>query len=384
MKPDFNRIKRCTRCILPDSLSDITFDENGVCNHCRQYERDFARWNEIEERKKEELNSIFQKAKRLKRPYDCLVPLSGGKDSTYTLYLANKVYGLKTLSVTFDNGYLSDLAKVNIRNALSSCSSDHIFYTINQVNSEELFKVFVEKTGDFCNACMRGINYSIELASKAFRIPLVIKGSGRRVQYVSQLKDITSVNTPTYFANVIKNSEVENAFYHFARNKYSLELQKIIGGISDILKVKRGLFMRFFTQHIGLYDYVYKPFPEIIDIIKKEMKWDDGVGSAEHLDCEMHDVPFFRDTLRIPNITKYTFYNSGLIRQGLMTREQALKLEESEMEEEEVPGELEKFLKANNITFNDYKSIVNNVNVSDYEPRIQSLARDLYHRFRRF
>lgn len=377
-------IKRCSRCILPANLSNISLDEHGVCNHCRKYENDFQHWDQIQSRREKEFITILDKARRLKRPYDCLVPLSGGKDSTYALYLATKVYGLKTLAVTLDNGYLSNPAKENIKNAIASCNTDHIFYTINRQNSSELFKAFAEKTGDFCNACMRGINYSIEFATKAFNIPLVIKGSGRRVQYVSQIKEVSSLNTASYFANVIKNTPANKKFSHFARHKHQLEFQKIAGGVCDILRIPRTSLMRFIPQHIGMYDYIYKPFPEIISIIKKEMNWNDGSGAIEHLDCELHDVPFYKDTLRIPNITKYTFHSSGLIRQGLMTREEALLKEEDELTKGTVPSELTKFLNDNNLTMASYVDAVKHADKSQYEPKMQKIAREIYHRFRKF
>lgn len=377
-------IKRCTRCILPASLTGITFDESGVCNHCRKYEADFKDWELIKERRKNEFEEILAKTKKLKRPYDVLVPLSGGKDSTYALYLCTKVYGLKTLSVTLDNGFLTQPAKDNIRNAVASCNTDHIFYTINKRNSSELFKVFTEKTGDFCNACMRGINYSIEMALKSFNIPLVIKGSGRRVQYVSQIKEVSSLNTASYFANVIRRTDAESKFRYLSTDKNKLEYQKIVGGICDILGIKRTALMRFIPQHIGMYDYIYLPFNEIIDILKREMNWSDASGSSEHLDCHLHDIPFYKDTLRIPHITKYTFHSSGLIRQGLMTREQALQKEEAELKRTEPPKELITFLKENDIGFDDYVKAVTSSDKSKFEPRIQKIARDIYHRFRRF
>lgn len=112
-------IIRCKRCLLPSSINGITFDTDGVCNHCRSYERDFAQWDVIKDRKAIEFQELLARAKSLNRPYDCLVPLSGGKDSTYVLYLVTKVYKLRTLAVTLDNGYLSDLAKENIKNALT-------------------------------------------------------------------------------------------------------------------------------------------------------------------------------------------------------------------------------------------------------------------------
>lgn len=142
--------------------------------------------------------------------------------------------------------------------------------------------------------------------------------------------------------------------------------------------------MCFIPQHIGMYDYIYKPFPEIISIIKKEMNWNDGLGAVEHLDCELHDVPFYKDTLRIPNITKYTFHSSGLIRQGLMTREEALLKEEAEINSKRVPPELIKFLNDNNLTMAEYEKAVRHVDKSQYEPKMQKIAREIYHRFRKF
>lgn len=379
-----SEIKRCTRCILTANLSNITFDNEGVCNHCRKYEEDFKDWGLIKERRKNEFEDILDKARKLNRPYDVLVPLSGGKDSTYALYLCTKIYGLKTLSVTLDNGFLTQPAKENIRNATASCNSDHIFYTINRENSSELFKVFTERTGDFCNACMRGINYSIEFVSKSFNIPLVIKGSGRRVQYVSQIKEVSSLNTASYFANVIRGTDAEKKFRYLSADKNKLEFQKIAGGICDIFGIKRTALMRFIPQHIGMYDYIYLPFNEIIDILKREMNWSDASGSVEHLDCHLHDIPFYKDTLRIPHITKYTFHSSGLIRQGLMTREEALKKEEQELARNDPPAELLMFLQDNNIDFEDYRNMVVRANKTRFEPKLQKISRDVYHRFRKY
>jgi len=377
-------VTRCNRCLLPSSIAGIILDSDGVCNHCRNYERDFEEWDSIKERKSQEFQKLLGKARSLNRPYDCLVPLSGGKDSTYALYLATKVYNLRTLAVTLDNGYLSNPAKENIKNALANCNSDHIFYHINKANSSLLFKAFVERSGDFCNGCMRAINYAIEISLKSFNIPLVIKGSGRRVQYVSQLKGISTLNTPAYFDNVIKGTGVYERFKHLAKYKNKLERQKIIGGVSDILRIPRSSLMRFVPQHIGMYDYIYLPYTEIIPLIKKEMGWSDGGGTAEHLDCELHDVPFFKNTLIVPNITKSTLHNSGLLRQGLITREEALQKEQEDQTADSTPPELLKFLNDNGMAYDDYVALVKNANREKFAPKIQKLAREIYHRFRKY
>lgn len=312
------------------------------------------------------------------------MPLSGGKDSTYALYLATKVYKLRTLAVTLDNGYLSDLAKVNINNALVNCDADHFFFHINKANSSVLFKEFVVRTGDFCNACMRGINYAIEIAVKSFNIPLVIKGSGRRVQYVSQIKELATLNTPSYYRNVIKGSAIHRRFFHLARYKSTLEIQKILGGLADILGFKRSAIMSFVPQHIGMYDYIYLPVNEIISIIKKEMGWSDFGGVAEHLDCDLHDVPFHKNTLIIPNITMSTFHNSGLLRQGIMTKEEALQIETEEKKHTDPPKDLKDFLTVNNMSYEEYVGFVKNARNQRFESKLQKMARELYHKFRKY
>ncbi len=168
---------------------------------------------------------------------------------------------------------------------------------------------------------MRGINYSIETAAHTYKIPLVIKGSGRRVQYVSQITELSRLNTPSFFSNVIKKEKIENQIHHLTRNRFHLEVQKIAGGICDVLKIPRYRLMRFTTQYIGMYDYIYKPYPEIVKILEEEMGWSSVHDSVEHLDCTLHGIPFYIQTLLIPGITSETLRNSALIRQGIMTRE---------------------------------------------------------------
>ena len=233
--------------------------------------------------------------------------------------------------------------------------------------------------------CMHGINYAIETSLKSFNIPLVIKGSGRRVQYVSQLKGVSVLNTPAYYENVIKGTSVYERFKHLARYKNKLERQKIIGGVSDILGIPRSSLMRFVPQHIGMYDYIYLPYTEIIPLIKIEMGWSDFGGTAEHLDCELHDVPFFKNTLVVPNITKSTLHNSGLLRQGIVSKEEALTKEREEAKAADPrPPELLNFLSENGLTYEEYVNYVKGSIDDRFAPRFQKIIRDIYHRFRKF
>ena len=114
------------------------------------------------------------------------------------------------------------------------------------------------------------------------------------------------------------------------------------------------------------------------------MKWSDHSGSVEHLDCELHDVPSFKETLRIRGITPGTFHRSGLIRQGLLTREEAMKQEERDLLRKAPPAELVNFLADNQIEYSLYEKAVTGTDKSRFEPKLEKLVRELYHRFRKF
>ena len=95
-------LQRCSRCLLPETHETIIVDEAGVCNVCRNQEiKRSIDWNA----KRVEFEKIIGEY-RGKYDYDCIVPFSGGKDSTFTLWALMKEFGLKPLVVSFDHGFM--------------------------------------------------------------------------------------------------------------------------------------------------------------------------------------------------------------------------------------------------------------------------------------
>src|SRR5688572_21501682 len=94
---------RCVRCGLPETYETIEFDRAGVCNICRQKEfKDAAiDWRA----RKQQLDDLIAEH-RGRYAYDCIVPFSGGKDSTFTLHYLVAEYGIKPLVVQFDHGFM--------------------------------------------------------------------------------------------------------------------------------------------------------------------------------------------------------------------------------------------------------------------------------------
>src|SRR6185312_1243950 len=122
----------CTRCIMDTSDPDITFDENGVCNHCRRYDMELPkrvfRGNEAKAKLDALLKRIKEKGRN--KEYDCLIGVSGGVDSTYVAYLCKKL-GLRPLAVHFDNGWNSELSVSNIEKTLDKLGIDLYTYVID-------------------------------------------------------------------------------------------------------------------------------------------------------------------------------------------------------------------------------------------------------------
>ncbi|MCC6298107.1 MAG: N-acetyl sugar amidotransferase [Anaerolineales bacterium] len=115
----------CTRCIMDTTDPDIVFDENGVCNHCHDHDRLMKQKVVTGKAGEEYLQQLVERMKRDGggKPYDCLIGVSGGVDSTYVAYLVKKM-GLRPLAVHMDNGWDSELAVKNIEETLKRLGID--------------------------------------------------------------------------------------------------------------------------------------------------------------------------------------------------------------------------------------------------------------------
>ncbi|TAK09363.1 MAG: N-acetyl sugar amidotransferase, partial [Candidatus Manganitrophaceae bacterium] len=166
-------LRRCTRCVLPETHETITFDAEGVCNICRQqeYKQTQIDWSA----KKKELDALIAEH-RGTSDYDCIVPFSGGKDSTWTLYYLVKEYGLRPLVVRFDHGFLRPTVLENTRRTLRKLGVDFHHFTPNwKIVQKLMLQTFLEK-GDFCWHCHTGIFAYPMWVALRYQVPLVMWG----------------------------------------------------------------------------------------------------------------------------------------------------------------------------------------------------------------
>jgi tRNA(Ile)-lysidine synthase TilS/MesJ len=155
-------MKRCTRCILPETFPGISFNREGVCNFCER-SRPLELSRKLMEKYEAKFHSLIEK-RAGSGAYDVIMAYSGGKDSTYTLYLFVKRYGLRVLALTFDNTFISPMAFENIKKVCSVLGVDS--YVVRP-NPQMLRKIFstaakrelyspktLERASTICTSCI--------------------------------------------------------------------------------------------------------------------------------------------------------------------------------------------------------------------------------------
>lgn len=133
----------CKRCIYDTHIPYITFNEVGVCNYCLQYDQMTKEYPTGEEGKKI-LEAYIEKMKAdgKGKPYDVVIGVSGGCDSSYMLHLAKKVYGLRVLAAHFDNTFNSRIAVENIDIVLEKLDIDLYTHVVDNEEYQRIYKSF--------------------------------------------------------------------------------------------------------------------------------------------------------------------------------------------------------------------------------------------------
>lgn len=124
--------RQCSRCVLDESVPDLTILPNGQCNYCQRYDEIVKQYFQDGKERAHQLERILQAIRSggKRKRYDCIAGVSGGADSSYVVYLA-KQFGLRPLLVHFDNGWNTELATQNIEKIVQKTGFDLFTYVVN-------------------------------------------------------------------------------------------------------------------------------------------------------------------------------------------------------------------------------------------------------------
>lgn len=172
-------IRYCTRCVMPDTKPDLVLDSEGVCNACRSYERRVEiDWNA----RAKELEQILDRYRSKNGTHwDCIVPVSGGKDSTYQV-LRMLQLGLNPLCVTATTCDLSEVGRHNIEN-IKRLGVDYVEFSPNPQIRRKLNRIGLKLVGDISWPEHVGIFTIPVRAAVHFRVPLIVWGENPQHEY---------------------------------------------------------------------------------------------------------------------------------------------------------------------------------------------------------
>lgn len=308
--------KICQKCVMPEVPSRIWLNQDGVCNLCLEHEAKPKAQPLLES----DFIKILDKY-RGKHKYDCLVMCSGGKDSTAALYFMKKRYNLNPLAFMFDHGFETEEAINNVKRAVNKLGVDFIFYKTNQMKS--MFKSIIKSKSKaiICHPCsIWYMDLAFEMAEKN-DAPIVIAGwtKGQSEKQEVMSKCGCNVHAPEYadMAKETNNFLEKNPTMDVEYKNFPRTMEELLAR-----NKKRKHKAMVLSPHWFL---PYGP-EEYVKIIKDEVGWEYTKESypTKTTNCNMNFVSAY-NAMKFFGYTHYHVEMSKLIREGVITREQALE-----------------------------------------------------------
>ncbi|UCG92031.1 MAG: ATPase [candidate division WOR-3 bacterium] len=329
-------LKHCSRCILPETAPNIAFDEKGVCNYCRSYQN-------FEYRGENALARILNRHRNPQKKYECIVNISGGRDSAYALLKVKKDYNMKLLAVNYENPFTDTQAKKNIKNMVKTLDIDLVKFKLNSQIHETCFRnnliAWFKNPSPamvpmMCIGC-KIIWKNILQIAKRYDISLIING-GNPYEYTSFKKELLNVSREadlksTYLKNLTGLVKESLKNYLYLMPQY---LPVLFKGylFSNQYSIGSRLYSRN-IERIDLFHFIRWDEKDIVSRITKELKWDypRKLKSTWRFDCKIGHLKDYMYIKTLGMTEKDDFY-AKMVREGLMTREETLSRLERENE----------------------------------------------------
>ncbi len=306
-------MKRCARCIMPETAKGIVFSPRGTCQLCD----DFKAYVPLGEGR---LLKEIEPFRNSNAEFNCVVPVSGGRDSAYALYWAKKKLGLRPLALHNDNDFETEIADRNLEAMSRSLdvplirlrSRDGISRRIVAekfiMNSRYGASLILDQT---CEACKYGFESGAYNTARRYGIQLVIWGDSKDESTASYHRLVPEAHiTPRTLDRLLSPELFSLMRYRYYFNR----MKKEYGADSP-----KGL------REIHLYDYIRWDQAVIVMTIQKELGWSVPENSATtwRVDCKL--VPLVNYlTEKAFGVSKFEIGFSNMVRSGKMGRSEAI------------------------------------------------------------
>lgn len=329
----------CSRCVMDDTVPGISFDENGECPFCKIHddlERKFPMNNETPKRLQDLVDKIKHDGKG--KEYDCIVGVSGGRDSTYTLYNAVKL-GLRPLAVHFDNGWNSEIAVQNIESACNILNVDLHTHVADWEEFKDLQRSFLFASVPDAEVPTDWVIFSVLFAEAAqYNVKYIVHGHSFRTEGTTPL-------TWTY---------MDGKYVQDVQKRFGTTKLKSFPNLSMLKFIYYSLVKKI--QQIRILYYIPYNEKEVLEILENKLGWR-NYGDKHH---ESKYTAFFQAYIltRKFNIDKRKLHYSAKVRNGQLTREEALEIIKQDPFTDGIEA-LDYCLKKLDLTYEDFDKIMN-------------------------
>ena len=326
---------RCSRCVLPDCTPNISFDSQGVCNYCHTYQPTKYLGEEA-------LLEALEPFRGSGEKYDCIVGISGGRDSAYVILKLVKDYGMRVLAVNYENPFTVPQAKENIRNIVEALDVDVVSFKDRNGRHVKALRgalnAWLRKPSPavipiMCVGC-KPVWLDIYRTAKKHNIKCVITG-GNPYEVISFKRELVKID---------RDAERENAFFKYAYAMREIFKNPAFYNPHLVLAMMRAyLFGAPFAVGLKAYganmlwiqffDYLLWEEKELISRIEKELNWSKPaeLKSSWRFDCRVKHLADFA-YMKTDKMTDKDDFYAKIVREGGMTRDEALKKLENEGE----------------------------------------------------
>lgn len=257
-------MKSCTKCVLPETAEATTFDDEGVCSVCRQieYRDEKVDWDE----RRRMLDELVAEH-RDTGLYDCIVPFSGGKDSTYQLWYIVTQLKMKPLVVRFDHWFYRPLVEENNRRTFKKLGVDVINFTPSWHVVRELMFESLKRRGDFCWHCHTGIYAHTMQVALRYQVPLLFWGESlAEYQSYYSYEEMEEVDEKR-FNRAMNLGMTADDMYEFLGGRISRR------DLYPFAYPPRRELAKLKVRSVCLGSYIKWDIKKHVEVIKRELGW---------------------------------------------------------------------------------------------------------------
>jgi hypothetical protein len=321
-------VRRCSRCVLPATMPYIRFDHDGVCNYCLSYKV------RTKAKSIEELEALVKSYRQSSGP-DVIIPFSGGRDSSFGLHLVVRELGMKPIAFTYDWGMITDLGRRNSSRMCAMLGVENIIVAADIVKKRKNISMNLK-------AWLAKPNLGM--------VSILTAGDKHFFKYVDTVKKQTGVSLNLWGINPLEVTHFKSGFLglppdfeetrvytsgfakqiEYQSKRFGAMLESPGYFNSSLFDTISGEYYRSFskkTDYFHIFDYWRWDESEINSVLLNEYEWETATDTSTTWRIGDGTAGFYNYIYHtVAGLTEHDTLRSNQIREGQLTRAEALEL----------------------------------------------------------